>query len=57
MDEKQWASSKEINSRNDIDFNEFVALLADVNLKFLTTSKGFFDLLLADQALEFSYTD
>ena len=41
-EEEQSAWSKEINRRNDIDFNEFIGLSADVNLRSLTSSKGFF---------------
>lgn len=44
-EEEQSAWSEEINRRNDIDFNEFVGLSADVNLRSLTSSKGFFDVL------------
>ena len=41
-EEEQSAWSEEINRRNDIDFNEFIGLSADVNLRSLTSSKGFF---------------
>ena len=51
-EEEQWAWSEEINRRNDIDFNEFVGLSADVNLRSLTSSKGFFDLFFTDQVWE-----
>ena len=55
-EEEQWAWSEEINRRNDIDFNEFVGLSADVNLRSLTSSKGFFDLFFTDQVWELLVT-
>ena len=54
--EEQWAWSEEINRRNDIDFNEFVGLSADLNLRSLTSSKGFFDLVFTDQVRELLVT-
>lgn len=53
---EQWAWSEEINRRNDVDFNEFVGLSADVNLRSLTSSKGFFDLFFTDQVWELLVT-
>ena len=39
-EEEQWAWGEEINRRNDdIDFNEFVGLSADVNLRALASVK------------------
>ena len=55
-EEEQWVWSEEINRRNDIDFNEFVGLSADVNLRSLTSSKGFFDLFFTDQVWELLVT-
>ena len=55
-EEEQWAWSEEINRRNDVDFNEFVGLSADVNLRSLTSSKGFFDLFFTDQVWELLVT-
>ena len=55
-EEEQWAWSEEINRRNDIDFNEFVGLSADVNLRSLTSSKGSFDLFFTDQVWELLVT-
>ena len=48
-EEEQWAWREEINRRNDVDFNEFIGLLADMNLRSLTSSKGLFDLFFTDQ--------
>ncbi|XP_068728265.1 piggyBac transposable element-derived protein 4-like [Montipora capricornis] len=55
-EEEQCAWSEEINRRNDVDFNEFVGLSADVNLRSLTSSKGFFDLFFTDQVWELLVT-
>ena len=55
-EEEQWAWSEEINRRNDIDFNEFAGLSADVNLRSLTSSKGFFYLFFTDQVWELLVT-
>ena len=55
-EEEQWAWSEQINRRNDIDFNIFVGLSADVNLRSLTSSKGFFDLFFTDQVWELLVT-
>lgn len=55
-EEEQSAWSEEINRRNDIDFNEFVGLSADVNLRSLTSSKGFFYLFFTDQVWELLVT-
>ena len=48
-DEAKEDESEEINRRNDIDFDEFIGLSADVNLRPLTSSKGFFYLFFTDQ--------
>ena len=55
-EEEQWAWREEINRRNDVDFNEFVGLLADMNLRSLTSSKGLFDLFFTDQVWELIVT-
>ena len=34
---------------NKIDFNDLIGWSADVNLRSLTSSKGFFDLFFTDQ--------
>ena len=55
-EEEQSAWSEEKNRRNDIDFSEFVGLSADVNLRSLTSSKGFFDVFFTDQVWELLVT-
>ena len=49
---KKWAWSEEINRKNNIDFNEGVCLSADVHLRSLTSSKGFYDLFFGKQSWE-----
>ena len=46
------AWSEEITRRDDIDFSELVGLAANVNIRSLTSSKGFFDLFFTAQVWE-----
>ena len=51
-EEEVSAWSEEITRRDDIDFSELVGLAANVNIRSLTSSKGFFDLFFTAQVWE-----
>ena len=51
-EEEVPAWSEEITRRDDIDFSELVGLAANVNIRSLTLSKGFFDLFSTAQVWE-----
>ena len=51
-EEEVSAWSEEITKRDDIDFSELVGLAANVNIRSLTSSKGFFDLFFTAQVWE-----
>ena len=55
-EEEQSGWSQEINRMTDFDFNEFAGLSADVNLRSLTSSKGFYDLFFTGQVWELLVT-